>query len=315
MRFVTIDDVPGGSPGALLASGDIVHLMRAATPGTIEAWLPNSVAGILAAGHAGLATVAGIVSRCEQANGQGLLHQGMALPPGTRLLPPIPRPQLIVAAGLAYKSHLAEMSGTPTPPVPTGFMKSPTSLSAPDAMLKLPPQACQHVDFEGELAVVFGRTCYRVEEVHALDHVAGYTIANDLSARDWVEAVWRSTAPWEARQTWEVNIMGKQLPGFTALGPSLVTADEIGDPTTLRLTTTLNGSKMQDAPVSDLIFSIPQMISYFSQWYTFGPGDILITGTPAGVGVGRKPQIFLQSGDQVDVSIDRIGTLRTIIAS
>ena len=175
----------------------------------------------------------------------------------------------MLAAGLAYKSHLAEMAGTPTPSHPTAFLKAPSSLSAPDAQLSLPPQADSAVDYEGELACVFGRTCHNVSAENALSYLAGYTGANDLSARDWVGLVWAATAPWEARATWEVNIMGKQLPGFTALGPVLTTVDEIADPSTLHLTTRLNGNVMQSASVSDLIFPIAETISYFSRWYTF----------------------------------------------
>jgi acylpyruvate hydrolase len=314
MRLVTIDDVPSGSPGALLQSGEIVHLARAALADTIEAWLPSGVAGILAGGRAGVAVASGIAARYENMKADALAQfraSGTLMPATTRLLPPVPSPGLIVAAGLAYRSHLAEMAGTPTPAQPTGFMKSPTSLSPSGATLSLPPQAREHVDYEGELALIFGSRCHMVDQAEAMTYVAGYTVANDLSARDWVKAVWAATSPWEARQTWEVNIMGKQLPGFTALGPAMVTADEISDPAQLRLTTVLNGRTMQDAQISDLIFPIAQMVAYFSRWYTFMPGDVLLTGTPAGVGVGRDPSIFLRSGDTVEVNIDRIGTLST----
>ena len=317
MRLVTIDDVPGGSPGALLATGEIAHLGRAALAGTIEAWLPGSVAGVLRAGAQGIAAAAGIAARCEALEAPArdrLRGAGTLLPSTVRLLPPVPRPQLIVAAGLAYRSHLAEMAGTPAPANPTAFMKSPGSLSAPGATLALPRQASEQVDYEGDLALVFGRRCHLVDEADAMDHVAGYTVANDLSARDWVRAVWAAQAPWEARQTWEVNIMGKQLPGFTALGPALVTADEVGAPETMRLTTTINGRVMQDSPIGDMIFPLARVVSYFSRWYSFEPGDVLLTGTPAGVGVGRKPPVFVRPGDTVEVEIDRLGKLVTRFA-
>ena len=313
MRLVTIDDGPRGSPGAILPSGEILHLGRAAAPGTVEAWLPGSLLGILEGGPEGLAVVRGLAGRIAGDEGaQGALRAaGALLPAATRLLPPIPRPGMIVAAGLAYNSHLNEMAGTPRPPHPTAFMKSPASVSGPGAVVTLPPQAPDAVDYEGELAVVFGRRCYRVDAADALAHVAGYTAANDLSARDWVRAVWQAEAPWEARLTWEVNIMGKQLPGFTALGPAIVTVDEIPDPAALNLVTLLNGTVMQQAQVSDLLFPIADVIAYLSRWYTFQPGDVLLTGTPAGVGVGRTPPVFMRSGDTVEVRIDRIGTLAT----
>jgi 2-keto-4-pentenoate hydratase/2-oxohepta-3-ene-1,7-dioic acid hydratase in catechol pathway len=217
----------------------------------------------------------------------------------------------MVAAGLAYRSHLAEMANTPAPAHPTAFMKSPASISGPEEKVSLPTLAREHVDYEGELACVFGRTCYNVPASEALSYLAGYTAANDLSARDWAKSVWAATAPWDARITWEVNIMGKQFPGFTALGPVLTTTDEIPDPSLLKLRTTVNGQVMQAAPVSDLIFPIPEVISYLSRWYEFAPGDVLLTGTPAGVGIGRKPPVFLKEGDVVSVEIDRIGCLTT----
>jgi acylpyruvate hydrolase len=194
-------------------------------------------------------------------------------------------------------------------------MKTPTSIAGPDKPLRLPPQADTQVDYEGELACVFGRRCHAVGESEAMSYLAGYTVANDFSARDWVRPVWAATQPWEARLTWEVNIMGKQFEGFTALGPVMTTTDEIGNPAGLVLTTRLNGTTMQSAPVSDLIFPIAAMIAHFSRWYTFLPGDVLLTGTPAGVGVSRTPPVFVTSGDIVEVAIDRIGTLRTEVAT
>jgi acylpyruvate hydrolase len=316
MKLVTIDVGAGGVPGAILRSGEVLHLPRAAQPGTVEAWLPDSTAGILSAGKAGLTVVRQIVERVEamdEPSRQRLRAAGTLTGEATRLLAPVPQPRLVVAAGLAYRSHLAEMAGTPAPSHPTGFMKSPNSIAAPDAEVHLPPDADGHVDYEGELAVVFGSTCHAVTRECALDYVAGYTIANDISARDWVRAVWEAKAPWEARLTWEVNIMGKQFSSFTPLGPALLTADEVPDPTALHLTTRLNGEVMQSAPVSDLIFDLGTTIAHFSRWYTFEPGDVLLTGTPAGVGVGRKPPVFMRAGDVVDITVSGIGTLSNTI--
>jgi acylpyruvate hydrolase len=313
MQLVTIDDVPGGSPGARLESGEILHLPRAAVRGSLEAWLPASVIQILAGGGRALDLVRAMVARTEAMSSDGraaLVHAG-TIQATARLLAPIPAPRLIIAAGLAYKSHLAEMSGTPAPAHPTAFLKASASVSGPGATLRLPPQADSAVDFEGELACVFGHECHRVDAPDALSYLAGYTAANDFSARDWVKPVWAATAPWEARITWEVNLMGKQFPGFTALGPVLTTSDEIPDPAALHLTTHLNGALMQSAEVSDLIFPIAEVIAYLSRWYTFMPGDVLLTGTPAGVGVGRKPPVFIGRGDVLKVSIDKIGSLTT----
>lgn len=314
MLLLTIDDIPRGSPGARLDNGEVLHFARAARQGTIEAWLPGSVMEILAAGAQGLAVAEAIVSRVEAISDPdraALRNTGALMPTETRLLAPIPSPGMILAAGLAYRSHLAEMAGTPEPAHPTAFLKSSASVSGPAATVRLPPQAPDQVDYEGELAIVIGRECHDVDASQAMTCIAGYTVANDLSARNWVKAVWNAHQPWEARQTWEVNIMGKQLPGFTALGPVLATANRIGDPMTMRLTTRVNDEIVQDTPIADLIFPLGEVLAYFSRWYRFRPGDVLLTGTPAGVGVGRKPPLFLKDGDIVTVDIDRIGVLET----
>jgi 2-keto-4-pentenoate hydratase/2-oxohepta-3-ene-1,7-dioic acid hydratase in catechol pathway len=171
------------------------------------------------------------------------------------------------------------------------------------------------VDYEGELCAVIGRVCHNVPAKDALDYVAGYTLTNDLSARDWVPGLAQAKTTPQARHAWDLNHMGKQLPGFSPLGPALVTADEVGDVSTLTLTTRLNGAVMQHAATSDLIHSVATSIAYFSRWYTFLPGDILSTGTPAGVGYGRDPKVFLKPGDLVEVEVSRVGTLTTRIAA
>lgn len=315
MRLVSIDDraAGSGSAGAILASGDIVHLGRIASPGTVEAWLPDTLLGILQAGPDGLAVVRGMVERADALRGDAAAAARLAghlLAPTTRLQAPIGRPAMVLAAGLAFKSHLAEMAGTPVPPHPTAFLKTAASVAGPGPV-RLPPDASEQVDYEGELAVVFGSHCHGVTAAEALGHVAGYTAANDLSARDWVRDVWAAERPWDARRTWEINIMGKQFPGFTALGPALTTTDEIPDPSALRLRTTLNGEMMQDASMDDMIFPLADVIAWFSRWHSFAPGDVLLTGTPAGVGVGRSPQRFVRPGDRVVVEIERIGALVT----
>ena len=313
MKLLTIDNGHGGSPGALLGDGKVLDLRRAARPGSAETWLPASVRSLLEGGAEGLAVARRIVDRVEtmSADGRAELEQRGAVSGGsTALLAPVPDPRLVLAAGLAYHSHLAEMSGTPAPPHPTAFIKSVNSITGSGAVVRLPREAAEQVDYEGELAVVFGRDCHRVS---ALQCVAGYTIANDISARDWTGDVWKATAPWDARRTWEVNIMGKQFPGFTALGPVLLTSDEVPDVRQLRLTTRLNGSVMQSVTISDMIFELPEVIAWFSRWYRFLPGDVLLTGTPAGVGLGRKPPVFMHAGDQIEVEVDRIGVLRNDI--
>jgi 2-keto-4-pentenoate hydratase/2-oxohepta-3-ene-1,7-dioic acid hydratase in catechol pathway len=316
MKLLSFDTPCGESAGALLPTGEVLALTAAAQANSLEAWLPRRLIDILQAGEQGLQVVRSLVDRVSgNRTAQASLRERGAILPlaDTPLLAPISAPSLLLAAGLAYKSHLAEMANTPAPPHPTAFIKLPASIHRPNAPIPVPPDASGHIDFEGELAVIFGRRCHKVSASDALQYVAGYTVCNDVSARDWVQQVWQARTPWEARLTWEVNIMGKSFPGFTPLGPVMTTADEIGDPHSLTLETRLNGQTVQHASTSDMIFPISEVIAYFSRWYTFQPGDVLSTGTPAGVGVGRKPPLFMKPGDIIEVEISRIGLLRNTV--
>ena len=165
------------------------------------------------------------------------------------------------------------------------------------------------VDFEGEFSFIFAKRCHRVTADQAMDYVAGYTIANDVSARDWIPEVFSATGSFDAIHAWERNVMGKSFPTFTPCGPVLVTKDEIADPHVLQLTTRLNGEVMQSTKTDDLIFKIPEIIAYFSQWYCFQAGDIVTTGSPSGVGIGRDPHVFMHAGDTIEIEIEGIGTL------
>lgn len=222
---------------------------------------------------------------------------------------PLTRPSLILAQGLAYKEHLREM-GVPTPQNPVSFVKVPSSLTGTGCPIVLPQDNPAMVDWEGEFCFVVGRPCYRVSEDDAMNYVSGYTIMNDVSARDWAEtALNPNQKPMQAIMSWGENIHGKQFPSFTPMGPVFVSADEIDDPHDLNLETRVNGEVMQKTNTQDLIFSISRALSYFSQWYRFLPGDIISTGSPAGVGHGRRPRLYLKEGDVVEVSVDKIGTL------
>lgn len=311
MKLVTIDCVPEGRPGAILTSGEILHLGRAAARGTAETWLPPTMRGILEAGQEGLGIVRRIVERVEQLGEDRratLRDTGALLLATTSLLAPVPDPQIILSTGQAYRSHVSEMKSKP-PSEPHGFIKASSAVVGPGADVPLPPQCPDMVDFEGEICAVFGRICHNVSADEAMDYVAGYTITNDVSARDWVVLIGQAKTTPEARTAWDLNHMGKQLPAFSPFGPALVTTDEITDPGALDLTTRLNGEVMQEANTSDLIFPLAQTIAHFSRWYTFLPGDIISTGTPAGVGYGRDPKVFLQPGDTVEVEVSGIGVL------
>jgi len=210
------------------------------------------------------------------------------------LLPPIPNPGKIVCVGLNYRSHLALLDD-PIPEVPILFTKPNTSLIGSGGAIVL-PCVTKQVDFEGELAVVIGKKGKYISESAALDYVAGYTCANDVSAHD----IEFRTSQWTS---------GKMQDTFCPLGPLLVTADEIANPNELRLSTVLNGQTMQDESTSDMVFPVAKLISYISSLATLEPGDIILTGTPAGLGCMRRPPAFLKPGDEISVEIEGIGRL------
>jgi 2-keto-4-pentenoate hydratase/2-oxohepta-3-ene-1,7-dioic acid hydratase in catechol pathway len=213
---------------------------------------------------------------------------------GVRLGSPVARPSKIVCIGLNYAKHAKE-TNAPIPKEPIIFMKSTTSLVGPNDTIVIPKNSVK-TDWEVELAFVIGKKATYVEEHEAMDYVAGYALHNDVSEREF---------QLERGGTWD---KGKGCDTFAPIGPWLVTKDEIKDPHNLRLWLTLNGKMMQDGNTDDLIFNIPHLVSYISQFMTLLPGDIVSTGTPAGVGLGFTPNIFLKEGDVVELGIDGLGT-------
>ena len=211
------------------------------------------------------------------------------------LLPPVV-PGKIVAIGLNYQDHIRE-SGQAPPEVPLVFAKFPTSVVADGVPIRLPRALTERVDWEVELAVIIGRRAHDVAVEHALDHVFGYTIGNDVSARD----LQFSDGQW---------VRAKSLDTFCPLGPLLVTADEIPDPQALRLICRVNGEVMQDANTDLMIFGVAELISFCSRSFTLEPGDVILTGTPWGCGEFMEPKRSLAAGDVVECEIEGIGTLR-----
>jgi 2-keto-4-pentenoate hydratase/2-oxohepta-3-ene-1,7-dioic acid hydratase in catechol pathway len=210
------------------------------------------------------------------------------------LLPVIPNPAKIICLGLNYRTH-AEECGKPLPPKPVVFHRHAQTLVAHGQPL-LRPAVSEQFDYEGELAVILGKRGGHIREEDALAHVAGYACFNEASVRDW-------------QRHSHLYGMGKNFRSTGALGPWLVTTEEIPDPSVLQLRTLLNGEQVQATPLDDLIFSVPQLISYVSQAIDWLPGDVLVTGTPSGVGLFRDPPRFLRSGDVVEVQISGIGGL------
>ncbi|MGE0226109.1 MAG: fumarylacetoacetate hydrolase family protein [Rhodospirillaceae bacterium] len=313
MKFVTIDRTPAGRAGALIGS-EIVDLAAAAALSQPQRHVPDSVQAILEGGQPALDAVRRLLDEVQggpDSRKAMLRERGALLPDTTRLLAPLPRPLFILSVGMNYGRHLKEMSDTPPPKEPTAFIKTPHSVTGPGWPIIVPPQCGDMIDWEGEFTFVIGKPCYNVAAKDAMDYVAGYTICNDVSARDWVKGVFeaKSQGGFASIHAWELNIMGKQLPTFTPMGPVVVTKDEVPDPYDLQLTTTLNGEVMQSTKTDDLIFKIPEMIAHFSKWFAFKPGDVVTTGSPSGVGVGRKPPKFMKAGDTVAITIERIGTL------
>lgn len=220
-----------------------------------------------------------------------------------KLLAPI-QPPAIFCIGLNYRKH-AEETGAKLPNHPVVFMKQPAAIQNPGDPVVLPTFLPSHmVDFEGELVVVIGRRAKNIRKADALHHVLGYTVGNDVSARDWQRE-------WGGGQF----CRGKTFDTFAPIGPSITTADEAGDPNALMLTTKVNGEVMQHCSTGDMIFDVPTLIEFLSGSTTLEPGTLIFTGTPSGVGMARKPPVFLKAGDSVEVEISRLGVLRNPVES
>jgi len=256
---------------------------------------PRDMLELLARGEGwrqGLAVILGAAAAFPE---PARLPRGLFTPLGSvHLRAPLLRPGKIVCVGLNYESHRAEQ-GIQTPARPIFFLKSDNTICGQGDPIILPPNS-QQVDFEAEFAVVIGKRGKAIPEDEVLEHIAGYTILNDVSARD----LQIGDKQW---------FRGKSCDTFAPLGPCIVTKDEIPDPHALRISLTLNGQTMQDSNTNDLIFKIPFLVSYLSQSLTWEPGDLLSTGTPGGVGHHRKPPVHLHPGDTVSITVESIGTL------
>lgn len=221
--------------------------------------------------------------------GTGLLDAADVTPSA-----PLTDPQKIVCVGLNYRDH-AEEGDNPIPDEPILFSKYPTALNGPGDEIRWDPELTQKVDFEAELVIVIGRKARRVDEAEAAACIAGYTVGNDVSARD----LQHGDGQW---------VRGKTLDTFAPIGPSIVTADDI-DPTDLRIWTDVNGDRQQDSSTAEFIFGPDELVSFCSQAFTLLPGDVIFTGTPPGVGVYQDPPNLLEDGDTVTVGIEGIGEL------
>src|SRR5581483_4368897 len=262
----------------LLAGDEVIDLSDP------DVGLPGDMAALLALGAAGLAGAS------DAADGRARRYPVATV----RRHAPVPRPPAILAIGMNYRAHVAEMGREP-PEYQYWFNKQRTCIAGPGDPIVLPTVSSM-VDYEGELAMVIGPRCQHVPAARALEVVAGFTIVNDVSARDWQ---WRTPT----------FTMGKSFDSHAPCGPELVTVDELGDPERLSLRTWVNDDLRQDSSTADLIFGCAAMIEYLTTAFPLEPGTVIATGTPAGVGAGRTPPAFLADGDVVRIAIEGIGEL------
>lgn len=233
-------------------------------------------------------------SRAEQLIEQRVYNDAIFKTSEVKILPPIAKPDKIICVGLNYFDHCKE-TGMEPPESPVIFSKYANAIAGHNDAIEIPINSTE-VDFEAELAFVIGKEAKHVSEEEAIEYVFGYTIMNDISARDlqFQDGQWSR---------------GKSADTFAPFGPVVVTKDEVGDPHNLAISLELNGEIMQDSNTSNLIFTVPKIVSFLSQSMTLMPGDLIATGTPPGVGMGRNPKIWLKNGDRMNVSIEKIGTL------
>ena len=284
MKLVTYKPRGASAQLGAIVDGKVINLAEASGGA-----LPNDMRAFLALGDDGLKLAKKVATKKVAAS------HGVALG-DVKLMAPITNPKKVVAIGLNYLDHIKE-SNAQVPKLPIMFTKYTTSIVGPGDEVRWDPALTAKVDWEVELAVVIGKAAYRVSEADALNYVAGYTACNDVSARDLQT---------ERGDQW---IRGKSLDTFCPLGPCIVTKDEIADPHNLKLKTIVNGKVMQDSNTSQLLFKLPYLIHYLSQAFTLLPGDVIITGTPPGVGMGMKPPVFLKDGDVMTVEVEGIGEL------
>lgn len=282
MKLIKFGTQGSEKPGVLLSNGTSIDV-SACTPDFNEAFFESDGLHRLSSWIENNAATASVV------------------PPGTRFGSPIARPSKIICIGLNYSDHAKE-SGMAVPAEPIIFFKSTTAITGPNDGLVI-PAGSEKTDWEVELAVVIGKTTRSVSESDSMAHVAGYVLHNDYSERAW---------QLERGGQW---VKGKSADTFAPLGPWLATKEEIPDPHALRLWLKVNGETKQDGTTANLIFKIPHLVSYLSHFMTLLPGDVISTGTPAGVGLGFNPPQYLTPGDTIELGIDGLGTQKQMARS
>jgi len=287
MRLVTFETAQGRRLGAEW-EGHIVDLNRA------NPAIPLDLRSFLESGETAWEEAQAVLA--------GPPEEAVCDPAAVRLKAPILDPRKIVCLGLNYRDHARE-SNMPIPEEPVLFSKYPTAIIGPEEPIVI-PKASSEIDYEAELVVIIGKRGRHVAEEEGMDYVAGYTVGHDVSARDY-----------QLRKPGGQWMFGKTFDTFAPLGPALVTKDEVPDPHNLAIQCRLNGEVLQDSNTSNFIFSIPWVVAYLSHVFTLEPGDVIFTGTPPGVGFVRKPPIFLQPGDVVEIEVEKVGVLRNPVVA
>jgi 2-keto-4-pentenoate hydratase/2-oxohepta-3-ene-1,7-dioic acid hydratase in catechol pathway len=281
MRLATIETWAGPRAALQVSDGFVdIH--------ATEANLPGNLRQILEAGPDIFKAIAQLAHRPKAVK---------VLAAQVKFHAPIVDPRKIICVGLNYKDHAAE-SGAPIPKEPILFSKYATALIGPGETIVL-PKVSQEVDYEAELVIAVGKKGRHLTPQNAMEHVAGYSVGHDVSARDW-----------QLRKDGKQWMIGKTFDTFAPVGPVLVTKDEVQDPLNLPIRLRLNNQVMQNSNTRQMIFGVTELLMYLSQVFTLEPGDLIFTGTPPGVGMARKPPVYLKDGDVVEVEIEGLGLLR-----
>ena len=281
MRLLTFEHQGHYRAGARLDDGRVLDLNQA------DNSIPADVRELLAAGEPALAAARQAIGSAQVSH----THDA-----DVRIAAPVRNPEKVICIGLNYADHAAE-TGMPIPEEPVVFSKFASTLIGPGDTIQL-PDSTQEVDYEAELVAVIGTAGRHISESDAMGHIAGYTVGHDVSARDY--QLQKPGGQW---------LLGKTFDTFAPLGPEIVTADEIDDPHNLSIRCILNGETMQDSNTNQLIYKLDVLVSYLSHVITLQPGDLIFTGTPPGVGMGRDPKVWLKSGDTVACEVEGIGRI------
>ncbi|MGD8240679.1 MAG: fumarylacetoacetate hydrolase family protein [Armatimonadota bacterium] len=281
MRLLTFE-LDGERRVGARAGEAIVDLNRA------DSSIPADMRGLLEGGEAVLEAARGAVERGESAIAAG----------DVKVMAPIDDPEKVICIGLNYADHAAETNAE-IPPEPVVFSKFASAIIGPGEAVEIPPTSSK-VDHEVELVAVIGRGGRNIAEAEGLGHVAGYTVGHDVSARDY--QLEKAGGQW---------LSGKTFDTFAPIGPEIVTPDELSNPHNLGIRCIVNGETRQESNTDQLVFGVGQLVAYLSHMFTLRPGDLIFTGTPGGVGLGREPQVWLRAGDRVVCEIDEIGRLES----